>query len=101
MPKFRAEAAPSADRVPLTEGEWKRPKAAVEGMFRDVAQTVSRLEVEAEALRRISQGGDVRGVLGAILEATAETNLDELARIRRRLTLFGRDVEDIRGGGEL
>ncbi len=70
-------------------------------MFSDVARAIAHLEVEAEALRRISQRGDVAGVVGAVLEATAETTLDELARIRQRLRLFGRDIEDLRRGAEV
>ena len=82
--------------MPLTEEEWESLKRNVARMFRDVAKGIDTVAVETEALRRLSQGSNVPRDVGVVLEVATETILEDVQRIRRRLTLFGRDIDDLR-----
>ena len=87
--------------MPLTEEEWERLKEGVERMFGDVARDLDAIAIEAQAIQRVPQRGDVPGDLGVALESGAETVAARIAAIRRRLTLFGRDIDDLRTAEDL
>lgn len=87
--------------MPLEEKEWERFKAAVESMFDDVSRDLVRIAIEAEALRRIPEREDAPARLGLAIDLAAETVGERVNRIERRLRLFARDVEDLRGSDEL
>ena len=86
--------------MPLTEEEWERLKADVDRFFRDVARDIDAVAVEAQAVLRVSQRGDVPRDMGLVLEVSADSIGQSLARLGRRLRLFQRDLEDLRGAGD-
>lgn len=90
--------------MPLPENGWETFKRAVDLVFRDVGRELAVIAHEAQALLRLSQGRDGRdlpGTMAVVLELSAETILERVRATERRLTLFLRDVEDLRGGREL
>lgn len=90
--------------MPLTEDEWKTFNRAVDLLFRDVGRELAVIAREAQALLRVSQRGDGRSLprsVELVLDLSAEAILEPVRAAERRLTLFERDVQDLRGGRDL